>query len=112
MTTLLPVLVLAATLVAQSTSAPEAPAAPEFVEVGDTTYGAIYLYYAPAVGNRIQAYPSGTPLELIGTDVEGDGLTWHNVRAPDGAEGYIPVGDTIPSEPPTPGAPPVGGQGP
>jgi hypothetical protein len=56
-----------------------------------------YLYNSPTTGDRSVAYPPGTPLEVIGSDVEGDGLTWHYVRAPDGTEGYIPVGDTTPN---------------
>ncbi|HEX8966568.1 MAG TPA: hypothetical protein VF937_01725 [Chloroflexota bacterium] len=69
---------------------------PETVRVGSTSDQRIYLYHSPTTGDRIQDYPEGTPLRIIGGDVEGDGLTWHNVRAPDGTEGYIPVGDTVP----------------
>jgi hypothetical protein len=57
----------------------------------------VYLYNSPLTGDRIQSYSAGTPLLIVGNDVEGDGLTWHYVRAPDGTEGYVPVGDTHPS---------------
>jgi hypothetical protein len=76
---------------------PEAPATPVVVHVGETSGegDGVYLYYSPTTGNRIQSYPPGTELLVIGGDVEGDGLTWHYVRAPDGTEGYVPVGDTV-----------------
>ena len=63
---------------------------------GNDTDQPVYLYNSPLTGDRIQAYPAGTRLLIIGNDVAGDGLTWHYVRAPDGTEGYIPVGDTSP----------------
>ncbi len=66
------------------------------MRVGSAAGGAIYLCHSPTTGDRIQSYPEGTELLVVGGDVEGDGLTWHNVRAPDGTEGYIPVGDTVP----------------
>ena len=49
-------------------------------------------------------YPERTSLLVIGEDTEGDGLTWRIVRAPDGTEGYIPVGDVlcVQNEPPSP----------
>jgi len=75
---------------------PEPTATPYSVRVGNTASQAIYLYHSPTTGDRIQSYPEGTELMVVGGDVEGDGLTWHNVRAPDGTEGYIPVGDTVP----------------
>jgi hypothetical protein len=78
------------------TSQPEPTPTPYTVRVGSTAGGAIYLYHSPTTGDRIQSYPEGTPLLVVGSDVEGDGLTWHTVRAPDGTEGYIPTGDTVP----------------
>jgi hypothetical protein len=82
------------TLTPAPTQPPEPTPTPPTVHVGSTSGQAVYLYNSPTVGNRIQAYPEGTPLQVIGGDVEGDGLTWRNVRAPDGTEGYIPVDDT------------------
>ena len=82
-----------------TTTAPAEPTpTPKTVRVGSTRDQPIYLYNSPTVGDRIQSYPESTQLVIIGNDVEGDGLTWHIVRAPDGTEGYIPVGETI-SEP-------------
>ena len=83
-----------------ATASPIAPAeptpTPSTVRVGSAGGQPIYLYNSPTVGDRIQSYPESTPLVVIGSDVEGDGLTWHIVRAPDGTEGYIPVGETLP----------------
>jgi hypothetical protein len=73
----------------------EAAATPSVVYVGETGGQDVYLYHSPTTGDRIQAYPPGTELVIVGGDVEGDGLTWHFVRAPDGTEGYVPVGDTV-----------------
>jgi hypothetical protein len=78
------------------TAQPEPTPTPYTVRVASTASGAIYLYHSPTTGDRIQSYPEGTPLLVVGSDVEGDGLTWHSVRAPDGTEGFIPVGDTVP----------------
>ena len=93
-----PVPALAASSATPATAVltPEPTATPYSVRVGNTASQAIYLYHSPTTGDRIQSYPEGTELMVVGGDVEGDGLTWHNVRAPDGTEGYIPVGDTVP----------------
>jgi hypothetical protein len=92
--------VLLITVAAQS-EPPEATPTPAVIRVGNTggQTASVYLYNSPTTGDRIQAYPEGTPLLVVGGDVEGDGLTWHYVRAPDGTEGYIPVGDTASPEP-------------
>jgi hypothetical protein len=77
---------------------PEPTATPTTIRVGNTGGQPVYLYNSPTIGDRIQAYPEGTPLLLIGGDVEGDGLTWHFVRAPDGTEGYVPIDATLPAD--------------
>jgi hypothetical protein len=76
-----------------ATRPPEPTATPATVHVGSPSGQTVYLYNSPTIGDRIQAYPDGTPLLIVGGDVEGDGLTWHFVRAPDGTEGYVPVND-------------------
>jgi hypothetical protein len=80
-----------------ATRPPEATATPTTIRIGRSSGQPVYLYNSPTIGDRIQAYPEGTPLLVIGGDVEGDGLTWHFVRAPDGTEGYVPANDTVPS---------------
>jgi hypothetical protein len=49
--------------------------------------------------DRAQAYADGTPLTIIGDDVDGEGVKWHHVKAPDGTEGYVPVQYTVTTEP-------------
>jgi hypothetical protein len=77
---------------------PEPTPTPVTVYVGNDGGTTVFLYNSPTIGDRIEAYPDGTPLQIVGEDVEGDGLTWHFVRAPDGTEGYVPVDDTFPGE--------------
>ena len=75
---------------------PEPTPTPATVYVSGASSQSVYLYNSPTIGDRIQVYPEWTPLLVIGGDVEGDGLIWHFVRAPDGTEGYVPVNDTVP----------------
>jgi hypothetical protein len=72
---------------------------PLTVYVASLNQQPVYLYNSPTTGDRIQAYPSGTALDLLGEEIEGDGMTWHHVRAPDGTEGYVLVEDTAPALP-------------
>jgi hypothetical protein len=51
------------------------------------------------MADRVRAYPDGTALTIIGEDVEGEGQTWHNVRAPDGLEGFVPGTYTVDTRP-------------
>lgn len=79
---------------AAATAAPteSAPATPSnVVYVGNTDGEGVYLRKTPNMEDRLQAYPDGTRLTIIGDDVEGDGQTWKHVRAPDGSEGYVPA---------------------
>jgi len=78
---------------ATDTAAPSS----ETVFVGNTDGQGVYLRNTPATNDRLRAYSDGTALQIIGPDVEGDGLQWHHVRAPDGAEGYVPVMYTVTS---------------
>jgi hypothetical protein len=77
---------------------PDPTATPATIHIRSTSGLPVYLYNSPTIGDRIQTYPEGTPLLVVGSDVDGDGLTWHIVRAPDGTEGYIPVDDTLPTD--------------
>jgi hypothetical protein len=60
--------------------------------VGNTDGQGVFLRRTPTLADRLSlAYPDGTPLVVIGDDVDGDGHHWHHVGAPDGREGYVPV---------------------
>jgi len=71
----------------------------EKVWVGNTDGEGVYLRKTPAMADRIKAYPDKTLLVIIGADEDGDGQSWHHVRAPDGDEGYVPVQYTVTTEP-------------
>lgn len=58
--------------------------------MGNTDGEGVYLRKTPAMEDRVQAYPDGTALTIIGDDVDGDGQRWHHVKTPDGLEGYVP----------------------
>ncbi len=51
------------------------------------------------MADQIRAYADGTALTIIGPDVEGEGMQWRHVRAPDGTEGYVPAQYTVSSPP-------------
>jgi hypothetical protein len=76
-----------------------AAAAVDKVWVGNTDGEGVYVRKTPVMADRIKAYPDKTQLTIIGADVDGDGQKWHNVRAPDGVEGYVPVQYTVTTEP-------------
>jgi len=71
----------------------------EKVFVGNTDGEGVYLRKTPVMADRIKAYPDRTPLTIVDVDVEGDGQTWHHVKAPDGVEGYVPAQYTVSTEP-------------
>jgi Bacterial SH3 domain len=89
-----------ATAAPQPTSTPEpAAAASETVWVGNTDGQGVYVRKTPAMADRLRAYPDGTPLTIVGEDVDGDGQHWHHVTTPDGLEGYVPAAYTVDAPP-------------
>ncbi len=72
--------------------------------VANTGGDGVILRGAPSrAGRSLGAYPDGTRLEQIGPDPEQigldkdiEGLTWRNVRAPDGKKGWLPAQYTKP----------------
>ncbi|HEY1298820.1 MAG TPA: SH3 domain-containing protein [Chloroflexota bacterium] len=73
---------------ATSVAKPTAP--PNTVYVGNTDGEGVFIRKTPAMDDKVRAYSDGTPLTLIGEDVDGDGQHWKHVRTPDGLEGYVP----------------------
>lgn len=55
----------------------------------------IVLRRTPA-GERIDVYREGSRLEQLGPERGVDGVTWHYVRASDGAEGWVAAQYTAP----------------
>jgi hypothetical protein len=61
------------------------------VVVANTDHEGVYIRRTPAMADRVRAYADGTALRTIGPDVQGEGITWRHVAAPDGLEGYVPA---------------------
>jgi hypothetical protein len=80
------------------TNAPE-PEPSETVWVGNTDGEGVYLRHSPVMADRARAYVDGTPLAVVGEDVDGDDQHWKHVRAPDGLEGYVPSIYTVDTPP-------------
>ena len=80
-------------------TATSASGALERVWVGNTDGEGVYLRKTPVMADRVKAYPDTTLLVIIDADVDGDGQSWHHVRAPDAVEGYVPVQYTVTTEP-------------
>lgn len=59
--------------------------------VANTGGDGVYLRRTTNLEDRDTAYADGTALVQVGPDVQANGLTWRNVRTPDGRVGYIPA---------------------
>jgi hypothetical protein len=71
------------------------PASSDTVWVGNTDGEGVYIRKTPVMADRVRAYTDGTPLTIIGDDVDGDGQHWKHVRTPDGLEGFVPSTYTV-----------------
>jgi hypothetical protein len=80
------------------TSTPQAQAS-DTVWVGNTDGQGVYVRNTPVMSDRVRAYPDGTPLTIIGEDVDGDGQHWKHIKTPDGLEGYVPAMYTVDTAP-------------
>jgi hypothetical protein len=69
------------------------------VWVGNTDGEGVYVRKTPVMADRVRAYPDGTPLTIVGDDVDGDGQHWKRVKTPDGLEGYVPSIYTVDAQP-------------
>ena len=67
------------------------------VVVANTDGQGVYLRASKHVPDRLGAYPDGAVLIVRGAAEDGDGLSWLPVRAPDGAEGWVPAQYTAPA---------------
>jgi len=83
---------------AKPTDTPQ-PAESATVWVGNTDGEGVYLRKTPVMADHVSAYTDGTPLTIIGDDVEGDGQQWKHVRTPDGLEGFVPSMYTVDTPP-------------
>jgi hypothetical protein len=70
------------------------------VFVGNTDGEGVFVRTTPVMADRARAYPDGTPLTIVGDDVDGDGQHWKHVKTPDGLEGYVPsIYTTVAAQP-------------
>jgi hypothetical protein len=88
----------AATAAPKPTDTPQ-PEKSDMVWVGNTDGEGVYIRQTPAMADRVRAYADGTPLTIIGDDVDGDGQHWKHVRTPDGLEGFVPAMYTVDTPP-------------
>ncbi|MBI3968530.1 MAG: hypothetical protein HY329_23090 [Chloroflexi bacterium] len=71
------------------------PAIPKTVVVGNTGGDGVYVRRTPNLEAKIQAWPDGTKLTVLGPDVDGEGQRWRHVKDPAGNEGYVPSRFTV-----------------
>ena len=73
-----------------ATPIPEPTPVVERVKVSGTAgAGVNFRAKAGEKGQRLKSMPEGSVLEIIGTDLTADGLTWRNVRDASGTSGWI-----------------------
>lgn len=96
---------------------PSQPAPTIILYVANTDGIGVFLRRTPDPTDRVKAWGDGTPMTLVGADVNNTFGAWRNVRDPDGNVGYIasqflattrtarPSATIMPPVPPT--APPV-----
>jgi hypothetical protein len=75
------------------------PAGLERLVVAGTNGSGVNLRTSPVAGQRVAALAEGTRLDLLGPDVEFDGLRWTPVRDPCGASGWVPMRYAAPAAP-------------
>lgn len=80
----------------QATPTPAATATPQKTtlqgpaKVGNTGGDGVWLRHTPRLADRWVAWPDNTPLTLLGSEADGDGQHWVQVRDPKGDVGWIP----------------------
>jgi len=82
-----------------ATAAPAPSSSSGTVYVGNTDGEGVYVRKTPVMADRLKPYADGTPLTVVGDDVDGDGQHWKHIKTPDGLEGYVPSIYTVESPP-------------
>lgn len=71
----------------------------EWLVVGNTGGIGVYIRRTPNMDDKIQAFPDGTLLQVIGDDARNEGRDWKHVRVDgSGLEGWVPAEFTIPAQ--------------
>lgn len=76
------------------------PTPTEWLRVARTDGEGVYLRRTTRMADRLEAWPEGTPLQVVGRDAEAEGLLWKKVMDPDGRIGWVPAQYVVPSPPP------------
>ena len=85
-----------------ATPAPSAPAPTATpgskgqMKVGNTGGDGVFIRRTPNLNDKIRPWQDGTTMVVEGTPEAVNGIVWLKVRAPDGAEGYIPQQYLVP----------------
>ncbi len=78
-----------------------APPPTQWLSVANTDGEGVILRRSPQMADKVDTWPDGTKLEVIGPDTEGGGHRWKQVRDPKGQVGYVSaeyvVGSLLPS---------------
>jgi len=93
----------------QPSPTPTIPVPAVTLFVGNTGGDGVYIRRTPAMADKIKAWPDGTPMQIVGPDIQAEGRTWKNVRDPDGNVGWVPaeyLGSPAPAPAPVVPAPP------
>ena len=69
--------------------------------VGNTGGGGAYLRATPKMEDTLTNYPDGTAMATFGDPITLDSIVWFAVRAPDGANGWMPLTYLVPTKPAT-----------
>jgi len=80
----------------QPTPTPTAPLSGK-VQVANTGGVGAYIRRTPNMKDKIVAWPDRTILDVIGEDVDANGIHWKHVRDPKGNEGFVPSQYLVPA---------------
>ncbi len=83
----------------QTSSVPQptaTPGAQTAMRVGNTGGDGVFIRRTPNMNDKIRPWQDGTQMTVLGSPVTVNGISWLKVRAPDGAEGYIPQQYLVP----------------
>ena len=61
------------------------------VKIGNTNGDGVYIRRTPKLNDRLVPWPDNTTLEVVGEDVNADGVLWKKVKDPRGNIGYVPA---------------------
>jgi poly-gamma-glutamate capsule biosynthesis protein CapA/YwtB (metallophosphatase superfamily) len=73
------------------TATPTAMTEGTVLVVANTGGVGVYVRRTPSWADKIEAWPDGTRMTVVGLDGAGEGTVWKRVAAPDGVVGWVPV---------------------